>query len=173
MTRQQLAQQLPPGSALNPQLLSSSDITAISESDAQITDQIFFNAGGVNPAQGLVELPQNVVDPASLIATNPCLQGATSQFVITGRGGLPANPTEPLRDDVVRVSWSELPPQQESRGAGEQGSRGELTDSLMTQIVPAQGWVINYKGVVTLVGYNPGNPASSRNSNPQTICPLR
>ena len=173
LTREQLAALLPPESTLDPTQLLSNNITAISQAGSQLSGQIIFSTSGINPAQGLVELPQNVVDPAALIAANPCVAGATSQFIVTGRGGLPASPANSLSDEGVRVTWSDLPQEQGSRGAGDSGSRGDLTDSHQERIVPAQGWVINDKGGVTLVGYNPGNAASSRNSNFQTICPPR
>nr|MDJ0577707.1 S-layer family protein [Xenococcaceae cyanobacterium MO_234.B1] len=50
----------------------------------------------VNPAQSLTELPSNIVDASRLIAKS-CLAGGAmaeeqNEFVVTGRGGLPANP---------------------------------------------------------------------------------
>ncbi|PSB41811.1 filamentous hemagglutinin, partial [filamentous cyanobacterium Phorm 6] len=53
-------------------LLGSSDIAAISQSGGPaLQGTVTFSSSGVNPAQGLVELPQNLVDPAALIAANP------------------------------------------------------------------------------------------------------
>lgn len=173
LTREQLAALLPPDSTLDPTRLLSSDITAISQAGSQLSGQVIFSTSGINPAQGLVELPQNVVDPAALIAANPCVAGASSQFIVTGRGGLPASPANSLSDEGVRVTWSDLPQEQGSRGAGDSGSRGDLTDSPKERIVPAQGWAIDDKGKVTLVGYNPVDAASRRTSNSQTICPPR
>ncbi len=155
-------------------LLQSNDIAAISQAaGANLQGTVTFSTSGINPAQGLVELPQNIVDSATLIAANPCAEGQASEFVITGRGGLPANGGDRLIDDPVRVSWSELPAPQESRGTEKQGIRGELTDSSRERIVPAQGWEIDERGVVTLVAYNPGNSASVRHPNAQIICPPR
>jgi large exoprotein involved in heme utilization and adhesion len=34
-----------------------------------LSGEVIFDTAGVNPAQGLVELPQNLVDPNALIAT--------------------------------------------------------------------------------------------------------
>ncbi|MEG4173006.1 filamentous hemagglutinin, partial [Microcoleus sp. S13_D1] len=71
-------------------LIPSSDIAAISQSGgAALQGAVTFSAVGVNPVQGLVELPQNVVNPAALIAANPCIEGAENEFTVTGRGGLP------------------------------------------------------------------------------------
>nr|MDJ0576785.1 filamentous hemagglutinin N-terminal domain-containing protein [Xenococcaceae cyanobacterium MO_234.B1] len=54
----------------------------------------------VDPARGLTELPSNIVDASRLIAKS-CLAGGAmaeeqNEFVVTGRGGLPANPKESL-----------------------------------------------------------------------------
>ncbi|HAZ47931.1 MAG TPA: hypothetical protein DDW76_19575 [Cyanobacteria bacterium UBA11369] len=177
LTREQLAALLPPESILDPTQLFSSDITAISQAGSQLSGQVIFSTSGINPAQGLVELPQNVVDSAALIAANPCVTGATSQFIVTGRGGLPASPANSLSDDSVRVSWSDLPQEQQGRsivGAGFTNNLTTRTDNLTKPaLTPAQGWAIDDKGEVTLVGYNPGDAASSRHPHPQTICPPR
>jgi filamentous hemagglutinin family protein len=72
-------------------LLPTSDIAAISQSAGPaLQGAVTFSSSGVNPAQGLVELPQNVVNPAALIAANPCIEGQENEFTVTGRGGVPA-----------------------------------------------------------------------------------
>lgn len=65
-----------------------------------------INRSDVDPTQALVELPAEVVDPSSQIASSCAATNvATSgQFIITGRGGLPPNPNEPISPDVV---WSD------------------------------------------------------------------
>lgn len=79
---------------INPTLLlPSSDLAAISQSAGPaLQGTIVFNTSGINPAENLVELPQTIVDPNALIAANPCVRGSGSEFVVTGRGGLPPAP---------------------------------------------------------------------------------
>ncbi|KKD36666.1 hypothetical protein [Limnoraphis robusta] len=65
---------------------SASDITATSELGAQFSGTVELNSE-IDPSQGLVEFPQTLVDPAALIAQDPCLKARESQFIITLRGG--------------------------------------------------------------------------------------
>ncbi|MBW4511646.1 MAG: S-layer family protein [Scytonematopsis contorta HA4267-MV1] len=151
------------------QLLTTSNIAAISQaSGPNLQGTVTFSTSGVNPAQGLVELPENILDPASLIATNPCLEGGASEFVIAGRGGLPVNPGENLGDDGVRVSWSDLPI---SPKRSERIDNAVYSNYLSPPvIIPARGWIFNQNGDVTLVGYNTGEVTQQRSSKPSSSC---
>jgi large exoprotein involved in heme utilization and adhesion len=113
---------------------------------------------GVNPSNGLVELPENPTDPTNQITTG-CAADRGNQFVITGRGGLPEDPSQTLRGRTV---WQDLRPVEERGEQGKRGTRGEsVIANLGVPIVEAQGWVINAKGQVELVAmpqvtpYNP------------------
>ncbi len=60
----------------------------------------------VDPSRGLVALPTDVVDASGLIASGcgtPHI--ARSEFIVTGRGGLPPTPSETLSSDTV---WTDL-----------------------------------------------------------------
>lgn len=149
-------------------LLNTSDIAAISQvAGPSLQGTVTFSTSGINPGQGLVPLPQNIVDPTTLIADNPCTQGATSEFVITGRGGLSATPREALGDDEVRLSWSELP-------AGEVGGRelgaGGRENFHPPSFTPATGWMISDRGEVTLTAYNASNAFSGRIPQSLNLC---
>ncbi|MEG4200677.1 S-layer family protein [Microcoleus sp. Pol12A5] len=157
-------------------LIPTSDIAAISQSSGPaLQGTVTFSTTGVNPAQGLVELPQNVVDPAALIAANPCTQEAGSAFTVTGKGGVPPSPNDALSSPLSPLPWVEEAGRNATsnvedltdvtnRGKKEEG---EIPDR---EVVPAQGWVVNGKGEVTLVGYNAGNAADSRNPRPSSVC---
>ncbi len=151
------------GTQFRTQQTSASDITATSELGAEFSGTVELN-NEIDPAQGLVDLPQTVVDPAVLIAQDPCKQGADSEFVITGRGGLPRSPQEIIRSEEPFVSLIELSPEDESRrnDTSSQKSRVQRNDSPIQNqpvssldIVPARGWIRNEKGEVILVGYDP------------------
>ena len=157
-------------------LVSTSDIAAISQSGGpDLQGTVTFSASGVNPAQGLVELPQNVVDSAALIVANPCTKGAESAFTVTGKGGVPPSPNDALSSAASPFPWVEEAGRNATsnvedltdvtdRGKKEEG---EIADR---EVVPAQGWVVNAKGEVMLVGYNPGNAADDRNPRPSSVC---
>ncbi|MBW3585906.1 MAG: hypothetical protein KY448_08660 [Cyanobacteria bacterium 0813] len=156
--------------------LPTSDIAAISQSSGPaLQGTVTFSSSGVNPAQGLVELPQNVVNPAALIATNPCIKGAESEFTATGKGGVPPSPNDALSSAPSLFPWVE------EAGSSATGNVRDLTDVTDKakleegeirdrEVVPAQGWVVNAKGEVTLVGYNPGNAAQERNPRSSSGC---
>lgn len=163
-------------------LLPTSDIAAISQSAGPaLQGAVTFSSSGVNPAQGLVELPQNVVNPAALIAANPCIEGQENEFTVTGRGGVPPSPNDALSSSESPFSWVEeeegiRTPSNPSQGGKEEERRtppNSPQGGKEKEVVPAQGWVVNSRGDVTLVGYNPSNAADSRNPRQNSVCPPR
>ncbi|HEY9808439.1 MAG TPA: filamentous hemagglutinin N-terminal domain-containing protein [Halomicronema sp.] len=157
-------------------LLQSSDIAAISQSAGpSLQGTVTFSTAGVNPIQGLIELPQNVVDPAALVAANPCIQRGDSEFVVTGKGGIPANPQDTLSSHSAKFNWVE--PVLEFSNPNPVNNTISNSQplapnsSLSASIIPAQGWVMNTKGEVSLVAYNVGN--SMRNLSPNYTCVKR
>ncbi|MEG4048374.1 S-layer family protein [Microcoleus sp. Pol17_C1] len=148
-------------------LIPTSDIAAISQSSGpDLQGNVTFSASGVNPAQGLVELPQNVVNPAALIAANPCTQGADSAFTVTGKGGVPPSPNDALSSPLSPLPWVE-PAVGESQQV--EGLIASI-DVRPTDIIPAQGWVMDDRGQVTLVAYNAGGGASLRSPKSTGVC---
>ncbi|MEG4226105.1 S-layer family protein [Microcoleus sp. N9_B2] len=148
-------------------LLPSSDIAAISQSvGPALQGAVTFSSFGVNPAQGLVELPQNVVNPAALIAANPCIRGAENEFTVTGRGGLPPSPHDALTSNSSQFNWVEP-----AVGASQQVEGLIASIELRpTEIIPAQGWVMDDRGQVTLLAYNSGGGASIRSPKSTGVC---
>ncbi len=158
-------------------LIPSSDIAAISQqAGPALQGAVTFSTSGVNPAQGLVELPQNVVDPAALIVANPCNQAGGNEFTITGKGGVPANPNDVLSSDSTQFSWVEpvvggsattetVPNLTERLPAGGTGNSRE--------VIPAQGWVMNAPGQVMLVAYNPTAEIPQRLRRALSVCTPR
>ncbi|MEG3921501.1 filamentous hemagglutinin N-terminal domain-containing protein [Microcoleus sp. T3_A4] len=148
-------------------LIPSSDIAAISQSGgAALQGAVTFSSVGVNPVQGLVELPQNVINPTALIAANPCIQGAENEFTVTGRGGLPPSPHEVLSSAEEPLPWVE------PAVGGSQHIEGQRASIEVrpTEIMPAQGWVMDDRGQVTLVAYNSGGGASFRSPKSTSVC---
>ena len=141
----------------------SNDIDASSEFGA--SGQVEID-NTIDPNRGLIELPETVLDPNALVAQNPCKLGSESEFVITGRGGLPPSLSEDLSSEATQVGLVEPAPI-ESRGAKEQGSskaedKTSSPSSVPTTIIPAQGWVFNERGEVVLVAYDPTVTGSQR-----------
>ena len=100
-----------------------------------------------------------LADTSKLLAGSSCGAIAStdadtdkSKFTITGRGGLPPSPNEPLSTDVL---WSDtrVPTitSQQQRSEKPAGLPQSKTD--VVKIVPATGWVFDGKGNVTLISH--------------------
>ncbi|NEO55505.1 MAG: S-layer family protein [Okeania sp. SIO3B5] len=127
----------------------------------------------VDPTQGVVILSPEVVDAESVVAQNLCLPNqdriAGSSFVITGRGGLPPNPTQPLtvlrgvvgwETDAEKTTSSDIKQQTVSVYQRKQSKK-------IPEILQAQGWVINRSGNIILTA----NPPTVNTGSLQLIHP--
>ncbi|AOX02302.1 hypothetical protein BJP34_25200 [Moorena producens PAL-8-15-08-1] len=136
-----------------------SDITASSEFGVDGTVNI--NAPGIDPSQGLSELPTDVIDVSQLIEKNLCAAGEGSEFIATGRGGLPISPNETLSPNPTWDDWriTEQPQtrirkrRSRSRQHQLQTNQPQTKNPKPKQIVEAQGWVIAPNGEVILTAH--------------------
>ncbi|WP_341528253.1 filamentous hemagglutinin N-terminal domain-containing protein [Nostoc sp. UHCC 0302] len=154
---------------LNPSNLLTSDITAFSQQNPSLSGTIQINSPDVDPSKGLVELPVNVVDASQQIVTACNAEGKMTRasFIITGRGGIASNPVELLTADTVLADWITLEPEDENRANSSQNrviiqeSNTQVASQKVnavnkaTQIVEAQGWVMDANGNVVLVAQAP------------------
>jgi filamentous hemagglutinin family protein len=170
LTREELQQLLGPNQ-LDPSLLPSSDITAISQSNPSLNGQVTINTTEPDPSEGLVDLPTTVVDPDALVAQNACRRGSESEFTSSGRGGLPANPNQDLSNDSTQVGLVEPTSATPKAQTQSQSPTVSVTPQQSTAktIAPAQGWVYNEKGEIVLVAYNPNVSSPQRLKN-NTAC---
>ena len=145
------------GTQFRTQPTPESDITASSNLGPEFSGTVEINNPDVDPSQGLVELPAEVVDVSNQIAQG-CSAGVRSgetKFVITGRGGLPPNPKDPLTGDNVLTEWNTLGSDTENRSSAEEGATNPAQESTPTTIVEASGWMTNDKGEVILTATAP------------------
>ncbi|HEY9649818.1 MAG TPA: S-layer family protein, partial [Coleofasciculaceae cyanobacterium] len=142
------------------------DITASSQFGA--AGVVAINTPNVDPSRGLTSLPTDIVDPTGLIDRS-CQAGGgeeASAFTVTGRGGLPPNPNEPLGEEGLLDDLG-VPV---SSGNGQQS--GVSTDWLISnsstpaQIIEAQGWVKQPNGTVILVAQTSSATPQSPRTNP-------
>jgi large exoprotein involved in heme utilization and adhesion len=155
---------------LNPQQLQTNDITAFSLTNPTLGGQVTINTPDADQSLGLVELPTVLAETSNLIADTGCDAIAStdsdtdkSKFTITGRGGLPPSPYEPLTTDVVWLDTrlSAITTQQQ-RSQGSTAKPPSKAD--VVEIVPATGWVFDGKGHVTLISN--ASKANSLGSTP-------
>jgi large exoprotein involved in heme utilization and adhesion len=90
------------GLQFQPRNTPNSDITASSQFGISGTVQL--NTLGIDPSSGLVKLPDGLVDSSRKLV-DLCGNAADSSFVVTGKGGLPANPLERLESPLL---WEDL-----------------------------------------------------------------
>ena len=123
-------------------------------SDLNASSDVVGNEGNVavnvqfDATQGLNELPANLVDAESLVDRDACkikddkfAEG--SAFVVTGRGGLPANPLESLGDSNTLIEWASV----ENAAASTDATITAATEIPYQQ---AQGWEVSPDGEVIL-----------------------
>ncbi|MBD2328029.1 S-layer family protein [Alkalinema sp. FACHB-956] len=123
-------------------LTPKSDITASSEFG--LSGNVQVNTIGTDPNAGLTELPVNVTDPSQKIATG-CAANQGSQFVATGRGGIPQNPNQQVVGDRP---WEDMRDLSAYRG------KQSITDPVpATQpiLIQASGFQRNVDGTIALI----------------------
>ncbi|MFN6569099.1 filamentous hemagglutinin N-terminal domain-containing protein [Dendronalium sp. ChiSLP03b] len=171
---------------LNPSRVPTNDITAFSQENPSLSGSVEINSPDVDPSQGLVELPADVVDASRQIVAG-CNAGKTARasFTTTGRGGIESSPTDPLISDAVLADWISPEAQDKNRADGLQNrvmmqqqkpaqviSQKVKSMTAPTQIVEAQGWVVDSNGDVVLVAQAPAVIPHSPALNPAS-CALR
>ncbi|MEG4800297.1 S-layer family protein [Microcoleus sp. ARI1-B5] len=109
----------------DPQDLPSSDITAISRTNPNLSGTVEINTPDIDPSSGLIAVPQPGV---TAIIQNPCNRGNRSSFVNVGRGGVRPTPREIVSN-----------------------SGANSGDNLETELVEAQGWERDANGTIRLV----------------------
>ncbi|WP_169265468.1 two-partner secretion domain-containing protein [Brasilonema octagenarum] len=150
----------------DPRQLPTNDIVASSRSNLNIFTFL-------DPSNGLVSLPAYVFDPSNQIVQGCAAfdQPNASDFKVTGRGGLPPSPDEPLSSDAV---WEDT----RLRAIAKQRLDSKTTatkpksESDTVEIIPATGWVFNGKGEVTLVSQTPNATVENLAGSSQS-CRLR
>lgn len=90
------------GLQYRPQLTPDNDITASSEFGVNGSVQV--KNVGVDPNSGLMTLSETLIDTSQQVAEG-CSSAKNGSFIITGRGGMPENPTERVVRDRP---WADL-----------------------------------------------------------------
>nr|WP_322718865.1 filamentous hemagglutinin N-terminal domain-containing protein [Nostoc sp. ChiQUE02]MDZ8231856.1 filamentous hemagglutinin N-terminal domain-containing protein [Nostoc sp. ChiQUE02] len=155
---------------------NTSDITATGRT-RRLSGNVQINTLDLDPTNGLIELPTNLVDVSQQIST-ACTPGSRqfqSSFVSTGRGGLPMSPTEPLQDISTLSAWVRLRPKPANSAKTTLSPQPTAVSNstkvaAATTIVEATGWVVDSNGNIELVAQAPNvTPESSRQT--PTSCP--
>nr|MCU0535240.1 S-layer family protein [Hydrococcus sp. Prado102] len=126
-----------------------SDITASSDLGTEFSGTVEIINPNVVSTSATVKLPSEIVEMSDrIVASCPADKGNT--FVVSGRGGIPENPTQSLRGQSVWQDWRSL---SEYEYKSEFSSSSPRTPA-PAQIVEAQGWILNNNGKVQLIAQN-------------------
>jgi large exoprotein involved in heme utilization and adhesion len=123
-----------------------SDCQISASSDLGLEGVVEIRTPETNNNLQFVNLPQEVVQPEDkiAIACSSQRQEEQSQFIVTGRGGLPPRPTEPLSSEAL--VGVESPATQSSSIPKKETA---------TLPPPARGWYVNKEGLVILASQAP------------------
>ncbi|AFY54829.1 filamentous hemagglutinin family N-terminal domain protein [Rivularia sp. PCC 7116] len=132
------------GTQFREQQTTKSDITATSELGAEFNGVVELNTPGVDPNSGLVELSAELTDSSQNIASG-CISKAGSNFVVTGRGGIPQNPSHKL---IANRIWLDI----RNFSASKNKNIDEISEiPNKPEIVEATGFVRHPNGEVELI----------------------
>ncbi len=129
----------------------TNDIDASSEFGLDGT--VSINSPDIGTFQEAIEAPE-VVEPQTLGA-NACSGGratGASSFTITGKGGVPPEPTEPFTADAIAIEGKSVPIGIEP---GEKVQQEEIQPIItaLGEIYPARGIVLKENGDLILTNY--------------------
>lgn len=153
------------GITFRPAPTDLSDITVNSRFGLDGT--VTINGLVVDPGQGLIELPAQPVDASRLIAQGCGTAGtatalAQREFVVSGRGGLPAAPRDLQGSGAIAAHWAD----QESEGHAVAPPLSPFNPlrlhppTASSSLTEAQGWVRDDSGQVRLVAAVPVTASS-------------
>jgi large exoprotein involved in heme utilization and adhesion len=131
-------------------------------SETGVDGVVETNTPEVDPSQGLIDLPENLL--TATIITNSCRQGQNSQnsLIVKGRGGLALTSDQLPSSSEVEVSL--IAPTSVKSSSAINSTSANMEKTAFKTIIPAQGWEINSQGDVVLVGHSTGNPAERVNT---------
>ncbi|WP_229424332.1 filamentous hemagglutinin N-terminal domain-containing protein [Moorena producens] len=138
------------------------DITSTSTLGSSFNGEVILNISQLDPTSGLTELPASPVDAEAILANDLCgfennrIAGGSS-FFITGKGGLPPTPENPVINAHRTVGWRRSPRLANTRQPLPQQAKafGHATRTVRPRqdkkvIIEAQGWVIAKDGTIIL-----------------------
>jgi filamentous hemagglutinin family protein len=134
------------GTKYQQQITPESDITATSGKGASFNGVVNINTLATETDVGVVELPDTVIDNSQRIATGCSALGA-NHFIITGRGGLPFNPSDLFSPSQNLADLVDLVPQVVNKGLATVVENNQN----IPEVVEARGMVTDRQGRVSLV----------------------
>ncbi|MEO1592678.1 MAG: S-layer family protein, partial [Cyanobacteria bacterium J06632_22] len=139
------------GLAFRDQLTPENDITASSQFGVNGTVEI--NNFGVNPDSALVALPEGLVESSNEVAQG-CASGSSNEFIATGRGGIPADPSVSAGQDQTWVDTRLISTVPTTTAPQSMATPG-IPPSVTVALTEASTWKTNTAGAVELLATAP------------------
>nr|WP_306469527.1 filamentous hemagglutinin N-terminal domain-containing protein [Oscillatoria laete-virens] len=153
----------------DPSDLSSNDITAISRTDPTLSGTIAIQTPDIDPTSGLVELEDQPIDAA--INLDPCTEGAETELINTGRGGLPPTPNDAFTGQAVWEDWRNLEVEENQQSSNESIQPSRRGGVEISPIIEAQNWTIDAEGELVLTAPKLAVPLSNPLKTPANCSP--
>ena len=145
-------------------LFASPNSTITASSQFGVDGTVSVNNPIVDPASGLVSLDGDPLNPNTQIQ-NRCEIANRSRFAITGNGGLPPDPSQPLHPHTVwrDTRLGEIPIHLIPNPTE---TESEVSSRPLAPLVEATGWRQNDRGQIELVAASGNTSYSSWQSHP-------
>jgi large exoprotein involved in heme utilization and adhesion len=133
-----------------PQDPLTNDIDASSEFGLNGTVEI--DTPEVDAIQGVIELPTNVIEADTVVASicSADEERGSNGLTVIGKGGIPPEPTAPISDDIINIEGQAV--------VAESNAKTELgIDTSLGKIYPARGILVKNDGTITLTAYPTAN----------------
>ncbi len=141
------------GTVFREALTPESDITATSELGAAFSGTVTLTTPDVDPNAGLVELQSETADPSDRIVSS-CAAAEGSSFALTGRGGLPDDPTTAIRGQTLLSDIRDFSTPATSQTLPANQNRSTAIPQLSPAIeipLEATSWRVNRQGKIELI----------------------
>lgn len=161
------------GTAIRDRLTSQSDITASSELGTNFQGTIVLNAPERANIENIVDLPSDTLNASDQITT--ACEPIEGSFFITGRGGVPEDPTQSLSSSStwqdLRVTGEVSQTSNQSNSTISNSNLGRIDTSNKSperavstnsqRLIEAQGWIKDAQGQISLITSIPISVARS------------
>jgi filamentous hemagglutinin family protein len=135
------------GIELRDLLTPLNDITA--SSSTNLPGEVSVQTSEVDPSDNIINLP---IRPPEVKVVKSCsAQRGRSDFVVTGRGGIPPSAQEALSQDAFQVGLVTLTPEHKAKKHDAPPVRPTYARKPGQRLDEAQGWVTNANGQLTLI----------------------
>ncbi|WP_017663072.1 two-partner secretion domain-containing protein [Baaleninema simplex] len=131
-------------------LFASSDSRITASSQLGVDGIVAVTQPEIDTSSALVQLSSAPIDPTTQIVS-ACSAARENSFVVTGNGGLPPNPLEPLQNQAVWVDWPDRSEITRLSEVDERTREDTPTEVLDSDLVEANGWKIDGNGNAELV----------------------